>query len=89
MIEKQTCDTLDNIDNHCLAWRGISLETVCPKCSGVGKYTYPNTTTWAGGIGGQALTVDVCDQCWGTGDTLTIGADLRKLYQRIKELEQR
>ncbi len=70
-----------------LAWRGIAPENACLACGGTGKKTYANTTTWLGGIGGQALTIGVCDKCWGTGDTQTIGADLRKLYYDIKELK--
>lgn len=63
-----------------LKWRGISsIELACKKCQGSGVYTYANTTTWRGGIGGQALTIDVCDECWSTGTTEKTGVDLRKL----------
>lgn len=51
----------------------------CPKCNGWGVLTYPSTATWRGGIGGAAMTSDVCDACWGTGDASRSGADLRKL----------
>lgn len=40
---------------------------VCGECMGSGIKTYPNTTTWRGGVGGQALTPGVCDGCWGSG----------------------
>jgi len=48
-------------------WRDIEPDDVCPKCGGVGKHTYGDTTTWRGGTGGQTVTTDVCDLCWGSG----------------------
>lgn len=39
----------------------------CPECNGSGYKTYGSTATWRGGIGGQAMTTSVCDQCWGSG----------------------
>jgi len=60
-----------------LQWR--SVESPCPKCHGSGVRTYGSTATWRGGIGGQAMTVDACDQCWGSGDEHRKGADLREL----------
>lgn len=49
-----------------LDWRGI--ETQCDRCSGSGRIVYGSTSTWRGGIGGQAMTGDVCNKCWGSGD---------------------
>ena len=50
-----------------LEWRYV--DAPCKKCGGCGKAVYSDTTTWRHGvIGGQALTVDVCDACWGSGD---------------------
>ena len=46
--------------------RGI--ETPCKRCGGWGVRTYGGTSTWRGGVGGQMLTSDVCDGCWGSGD---------------------
>lgn len=60
-----------------LDWRGV--EEPCRTCDGAGKRTYGSTATWRGGMGGAAMTVDVCDTCWGTGDRWRIGADLRRL----------
>lgn len=45
-------------------------EELCLKCSGLGVCTYASTATWRGGIGGWALTQDVCDKCWGSGNPL-------------------
>jgi hypothetical protein len=51
----------------------------CNRCCGIGRRTYGDTSTWAGGIGGQSLTDGVCDECWGTGRRDRIGVNLRKL----------
>jgi hypothetical protein len=56
-------------------WLGVA----CEKCGGVGGRSYASTATWRGGIGGQAITTDVCDSCWGTGRTDQTGPDLRRL----------
>lgn len=50
--------------------RGIEhIEDICTACSGAGVRTYPSTSTWRGGIGGQMLTAGVCDHCWGSGNS--------------------
>lgn len=67
----------DDINDRFLEWRGV--ETACKDCGGAGRKAYGGTSTWRGGIGGQAITSDVCDLCWGTGDANRKGADLRKL----------
>ncbi len=40
---------------------------MCRECGGSGYKLYGSTATWRGGIGGQAMTNDVCDYCWGSG----------------------
>jgi len=71
---------MGNCNKKMLEMRGIkSKEDACKVCSGTGVRTYANTTTWRGGIGGQALTIDVCDKCWGTGDKTRTGANLRNI----------
>lgn len=50
-----------------LDWRGINPENACQECGGSGVKTYGSTSTWRGGIGGCAMTDDVCDKCWGSG----------------------
>lgn len=57
--------------------RGV--EDPCPRCQGMGRRSYSSTATWRGGIGGQAITMDVCDVCWGTGDRFRRGTDLRRM----------
>ena len=49
-------------------YRNVMEEEICPDCSGFGVKTYSNTSTWHGGIGGQALRADVCNKCWGSGN---------------------
>ena len=49
-------------------WGWREIEMPCKKCNGSGKYVYANCTTWRHGAGGQAITTDVCDECWGSGD---------------------
>lgn len=56
---------------------------VCKKCGGVGRRGYASTATWRGGVGGQMLTEDVCNECWGSGKKSAKGADLRRLYAAL------
>ena len=62
-----------------LEWRNLTKEEVCVSCLGSGVKTYGNTTTWKGGIGGQALTNDICNDCWGTGSKINKGVNLKEL----------
>lgn len=50
----------------------------CQTCQGQGWKWYGSTATWRGGIGGQAMTQDVCDDCWGSGDRDYPGYDIRE-----------
>jgi hypothetical protein len=50
-----------------LQWRNIPVDQACTRCQGSGGTTYGSTATWRGGIGGQAMTYDVCNLCWGSG----------------------
>ena len=67
---------------RCLEWRGV--EVACAACGGTGQRSYGSTATWRGGCGGQAITQDVCDRCWGTGDANRHGANLRELTARAR-----
>lgn len=65
-----------------LEWRGIYAEQgdkPCPKCGGSGQTMYGSTTTWRGGCGGQAMTSDICDKCWGSGNAEKPWLNLRTL----------
>ncbi|MBI2405089.1 hypothetical protein HYV22_02825 [Candidatus Gottesmanbacteria bacterium] len=57
--------------------RGV--DNVCRTCQGLGTKGYGDTSTWRHTIGGQAMTTDVCDKCWGSGDEHRKGVDLRAL----------
>lgn len=57
----------DSMLERWLLWRGIDPDDACPECGGAGAKTYPSTATWRGGCGGQAMTRDACDRCWGSG----------------------
>lgn len=67
-----------------LSWRGV--DDPCKTCGGTGQRSYPNTSTWLRGIGGQAITPDVCDQCWGTGDEHRKGVDVRQKHGEMASL---
>ncbi len=69
-----------------LEWRGISQDDeVCQTCGGSGVRAYPDTATWHGGIGGQQITSDVCNKCWGSGCLNRKGPDLRLMDARMVE----
>ena len=67
-----------------LWWRNIDTEfgdIVCSVCGGSGVRSYGNTSTYMNGIGGQAMTMDVCDKCWGSGKENDPWVNLKKLNQ--------
>lgn len=64
-----------------LEWRAV--EDPCDSCGGSGVKTYGSTSTWRGGVGGQMVTTDVCDACWGRGDKVRTGANLREIESRV------
>jgi len=67
----------DELLARMLVWRNV--ETPCTVCKGSGVRAYPSTATWHGGIGGQMMTMAVCDHCWGSGDEHIHWTDLRQL----------
>ena len=70
-----------------MEWRGI--EKPCARCDGTGWHVYGSTSTWRGGIGGHAMTPDVCDACWGSGDAGHPWTDLRALEAKHREARAR
>ncbi len=64
------------------------IENCCPTCNGMGVRGYGDTSTWHGGIGGQMITSDICDKCWGSGDLAKRGVNLRVLNSILTQ-EQR
>lgn len=69
------------LPEYLLNWRNVALGDECYRCGGSGVRSYPNTTMWRGGYGGQAITSGVCDGCWGSG-----GGESRGWYN-LRELE--
>lgn len=77
----------ENEFDRLLEWRGISRDmgdTPCTRCHGSGRAMYGDSTTWRGGFGGQAITADVCDQCWGSGNAEKPWTNLRKVAHAEK-----
>lgn len=68
-----------------LSLRGLTPEEACKDCQGSGVKSYGNTSTWRGGIGGQMMTSDVCNKCWGSGNNNEPWTNLKQLR---KELEK-
>ena len=68
--------------NRFLQNRNIrNIEYMCTVCQGSGIKLYGSTSTWRGGIGGAAMTRDVCDQCWGSGNKYQPWVNLKELEQ--------
>jgi len=55
----------------------MPVVTPCPRCLGEGTRVYGNGATWRGGMGVTAMTRDVCDVCWGSGDAESPRQNLR------------
>lgn len=70
-------------------WRGVAVEDACPGCGASGVKAYPSSATWHGGVGGQTLTQDVCDQCWGSGDKRRPWPNRREIGAKFQELAKR
>jgi hypothetical protein len=62
---------------------------ICSSCGGEGMKTYSSTATWKGGIGGQSITEDVCDKCWGTGRSDVQGINLKEIYNKLNVCKRR
>lgn len=73
----------DNFRAICHAAAGVE----CKSCGGSGTRCYGSTSTWRGGIAGQAMTWGTCDTCWGSGRSDAPGVDLRALTQRLQAAE--
>lgn len=78
--EAELRDRKDNQYRHCMEWRSLDpdFDKICVTCGGAGKRVYGSTSTWRGGIGGAAMTVDVCDRCWGSGEEVNRWPSHRK-----------
>jgi hypothetical protein len=72
-----------------LSRRGIEIDLgdePCRACSGYGYRAYGSTATWRGGIGGQMITGDICDLCWGSGNAKKPWLNLRRVSKDVIKL---
>ena len=76
--------THEEFEERALAWRNI--ETLCKKCGGAGGFSYGNTATWMGGIGGSMVTWGTCNLCWGSGDSTRPGVNLKQTMQDKRDM---
>ena len=67
---------------YMLQARGIDHDVICGVCGGYGTRYYSNTSTWRGGMGGAAMTIGVCDNCWGSGSS-------ERPWTNLKDIEER
>lgn len=67
-LREDRCNLLDSMLERFREWRGLDIGETCSRCDGAGRKCYPDTSTWHGGAGGQMITYDVCNKCWGSGD---------------------
>lgn len=82
-------DVMLDVAQDLLALAHQIQDVACSSCSGTGYRQYPSTALWRRGvIAGQAFTVGVCDQCWGTGRTDRKGIDIKALEEEIKGLKK-
>lgn len=70
-----SCSYLYSMQDY-LSMRGVI--NPCPRCSGLGVRSYGSTSTWRGGPGGQMVTKDICNSCWGSGDAKNHWLNLKK-----------
>jgi hypothetical protein len=80
----QLQDKRDRAYDDMLNWRGIDRaigDKPCHACGGSGIKIYGSSSTWRGGIGGCVITSDICDSCWGSGNSAKPWLDLRQKAQ--------
>jgi hypothetical protein len=66
-----------------LEWREIEPGDACKGCQGSGRMVYSNTSTWHHGMGGQTITSDVCERCWGSGSSSHPWPSWREIHARF------
>ena len=66
------------------------IQNKCSACNGSGYKLYGSTATWHDYfIAGCAMTWDICNECWGSGDTDNPWLNLKLLDIKMQEAEQR
>lgn len=98
MARKKTPSTASPdaiIENLVRVYRNLTRDTVCSHCDGWGVRTYSDTSTWRyAQVAGCAMTKDVCDVCWGSGNAQQPWPSHRAVSSddaattRVAELEQ-
>lgn len=68
--------------------RGITRGDECDRCHGTGVLCYGSTCTWRGGIGGSAMTYDVCNSCWGSGNKFKSWTNVKDMEKELKRLRK-
>jgi len=83
--EKRYSD--EELYSRCLRWRFLDdrYDSICVDCNGSGIKIYSSTSTYFYGVGGCAMTHDVCDKCWGSGDESNPFRNIKKLLVQKKE----
>lgn len=71
-------------DKQYLEWRGVRGEP-CERCGGRGSYLYGSGATWIGGMGTAAMTLGICDSCWGSGEKDNPWENLQTLLTRARQ----
>lgn len=82
----------DFMDNPILRYGLDPSDLPCEKCGGMRVRPYGDSTTYdvrRGKGGGQAITSDICDECWGTGQQGRRGRNVRELLSERDELRQK
>lgn len=64
--------------------RILGVDEPCKACGGLGRRMYGSTSTWRGGIGGQAMTIGLCDKCWGSGDATRPFTNIRNAFDEYR-----
>lgn len=83
MCNKTEDELFEHYYNLVVKLRGVRKP--CSKCKGLGVFVYPTTCTWWYD-GGQAIhhpTRDICDECWGTGDRVFKGTNIKELQKQV------
>ena len=66
--------------------RAKRIFKICDRCRGLGTYMYGNGATYRRGMGVASMTIDICDQCWGSGDADRTLTNIKELEDGIKRI---
>ncbi len=87
--ERDKCDAIRNrFPVDAASWRGVDEQDLCAECGGSGTKLYSNTSTYHYSAGGQAMTLSVCDKCWGSGNKHKPWRSWKLADQQAQEVER-